>query len=618
MDKLILALPVTVFFLILLWYVDAYRLFYPEGHRPAPYAPPETPRLATRFPKQNITRRDIRLMAGITLAYGLVAFTFLGNLTGPTSCRAYEPREESVFDFGAVTEIAEVKFFSSLHTGDYRLEYSADGEVWKEFAEMTQKYNELFKWRSLVPEENLVEAKYVRLTALSRLDLAEIAFRDKSGGALLPQYDEADSALFDEQDTVPPRASYMNSSYFDEIYHPRTALENIEGVYPYEVSHPPLGKLILSLGIRLFGMTPFGWRFMGTLFGTLMLPILYVLLKLLFGSTPAAAAGTFVFAFDFMHFVQTRIATIDTYAVFFILLSFLCMALFVRQDPDETRLRHRLLPLGRCGLVWGIGCASKWTVIYFGAALAVIWLGYWICRGVYLKKTGRLGRLVPEFLGNSAFCVLVFICVPAVVYYLSYYPYGAAKGLHGIGAYFKKEYLDIVLENQKFMFTYHADLTSTHPYASRWWQWVIDARPILYFLDYPAFGMKSAFGAFNGPMVCWGGLVAMLVMVWRVFRRRDFRAFMILAGYLSSLVPWIIISRPVFAYHYFPCMLFLAVALSYVFALIDRAPGGRPWLYSYCAGAGALFFLFYPALTGVAYPTWYFSMLRWFPTAWPF
>ncbi len=34
----------------------------------------------------------------------------------------------------------------------------------------------------------------------------------------------------------------MNSSYFDEIYHARTALEHIENVYPYEITHPPLGK----------------------------------------------------------------------------------------------------------------------------------------------------------------------------------------------------------------------------------------------------------------------------------------------------------------------------------------------------------------------------------------
>lgn len=71
----------------------------------------------------------------------------------------------------------------------------------------------------------------------------------------------------------------MNSTYFDEIYHARTAWEHLNGVYPYEITHPPLGKIIISIGIALFGMTPFGWRFSGTLFGVLMLPVIYIFAK---------------------------------------------------------------------------------------------------------------------------------------------------------------------------------------------------------------------------------------------------------------------------------------------------------------------------------------------------
>lgn len=66
------------------------------------------------------------------------------------------------------------------------------------------------------------------------------------------------AALCDEADTVPASSTYFNSSYFDEIYHARTAYEHLRGVYPYEVSHPPLGKELLALGIALFGMTPLG------------------------------------------------------------------------------------------------------------------------------------------------------------------------------------------------------------------------------------------------------------------------------------------------------------------------------------------------------------------------
>lgn len=146
----------------------------------------------------------------------------------------------------------------------------------------------------------------------------------------------------------------------------------MEGVYPYEVSHPPLGKLIIGLGIRVFGMTPFGWRFMGTLFGVCMLPILYVFLKNLFGRTAVAACGTCLFAFDFMHLTQTRIATIDTYGVFFILLMYFFLYRYLTL-PAGTPFLRGALPLFLSGLFWGIGAASKWTVIYGAAGLAVLY-----------------------------------------------------------------------------------------------------------------------------------------------------------------------------------------------------------------------------------------------------
>ena len=135
-------------------------------------------------------------------------------------------------------------------------------------------------------------------------------------------------ALTDEQGVVPLYISYENSTYFDEIYHARTAYEHILQLEPYENTHPTLGKLIISVGIRIFGMNPFGWRFMGALFGVLMLPVLYHLLKQLFGKTLLCTAGVVLFAFDFMHFTQTRIATIDTYAVFFLLLMYDAMCCF--------------------------------------------------------------------------------------------------------------------------------------------------------------------------------------------------------------------------------------------------------------------------------------------------
>lgn len=56
----------------------------------------------------------------------------------------------------------------------------------------------------------------------------------------------------------------------------------------------------------IFGVSPFGWRIMGTLFGIAMLPVLYLFAKKMFKKTWMAGIATTLFAFDFMHFTQTR------------------------------------------------------------------------------------------------------------------------------------------------------------------------------------------------------------------------------------------------------------------------------------------------------------------------
>ena len=116
------------------------------------------------------------------------------------------------------------------------------------------------------------------------------------------------------------------------------------------------------------------------------------------------------------------------------------------------------------------------------------------------------------FAENILFCLLFFVLIPAVIYYVSYWYYGTAKGMHGLGMLFSKAYFRIVLDNQRYMFGYHAGLEATHPYSSFWWQWVLNIRPILYYLHYFPDGRESSIGAWLNPMLCWSGLCAMLAM----------------------------------------------------------------------------------------------------------
>ena len=81
----------------------------------------------------------------------------------------------------------------------------------------------------------------------------------------------------------------------------------------YETTHPPLGKDLIMVGVALFGMTGFGWRFSGTLFGVLLVPLAWCFARRLTRKRWIGAVAGVLLALDFMRFAQSRIATIDIY-----------------------------------------------------------------------------------------------------------------------------------------------------------------------------------------------------------------------------------------------------------------------------------------------------------------
>ena len=545
---------------------------------------------------RRMDRADWLVVAGVTLVYAVAAFMGLGNTASPES---FVRMENETAQFGLDPDggaAAKLMIFSGVGIGDYSIDYTDTDGHNLHLAELEQSHGDVLKWHEVALEQP-VTGGTLRILGRGNVWLGEVVAKTEDGETIALSASHPE--LADEQDLCPKRQTFMNSSYFDEIYHARTAWEQLNGVYPYEITHPPLGKAIIGLGIKLFGMTPFGWRFSGTLFGVLMLPILYYFAKKLFGGRITPAACMILMATDFMHFVQTRISTIDTYAVFFILLMYLYMYLFV----SEGRLRD----LALCGVSFGLGAASKWTCFYAGAGLAVIW-ALWVIREA---RTGRLD--FRGFVKNALFCVVFFILVPGLIYYLSYIPYGAAQGKTNL---FSRDYLNIVLDNQRYMFNYHSQLVATHPYSSHWYQWLLDIRPILYYLDYLADGRTVSFGAFVNPVLCWGGLLALFVLGYLSAARRDKVSAFILLGYLAQLLPWVLVPRLTFAYHYFPCTVFLALALGRCFDLMERnVRYGKLYVDGFVLLSTAVFVLFFPVLAGIPVGR---SILRsWLPT-WPF
>ena len=575
-------------------------------------------RLPKRLPGRGRreSRGETAVVVLVTLLYALTAFSRLGDSRAPQTSRVFREGESLTLELDGTYDLSRAMVRTMIGTGGFSFSLSEDGENWTEAAELEQNYVALLKWHEL---SLAGRGRYVRLTAWGQPELAELTLYDGTGAAL-PWLTRCE--LTDEQALTPARPTFLNSSYFDEIYHARTALEHMRAMSPYEISHPPLGKLLIALGMAFFGVTPFGWRFSGTLCGVLMLPLVYAFARRLYGRGSVSVCCTVLLAADFMHFNQTRIATIDSYGVFFTL----CMYYFMyrwlfpdgKDDPAAAPTEGRRLDLALSGVSFGLGAACKWTCLYAGAGLGVIWALHWLCRILREKQPSKRRKLLGALGKNILFCLVFFVLIPALIYYVSYYPYGAARGMRGPGMFFRREYLQTVLDNQGYMFRYHSGVNATHPYSSRWYQWMLDIRPILYYLDYQG-SARSSFGAFNSPVLCWGGLAGLLVLLYCAVLRRENKALFLLLGYFAQLVPWMFITRITFAYHYFPCSVFLVLVLGYVFALMrDNLARWRAPVWGFTALAAALFALFYPVLWGAALDNRTATLLyRWLST-WPF
>ncbi len=569
-----------------------------------------------------MTKRDFIALGIITLVYAVVAFARLGNMNAPQTGYSAVKEGAITLDMGADVTVAKLwDFLGYKNNPTYYIEYTSDiNGTWTALCGEGSEWDagSVFAWNQ---KDINVTARYFRISpsaANGEDSLLELVLTDADGKVLEPVNAKAYKNLFDEQDQFTGRATNLNGTYFDEIYHARTAYEMIHHLYCYENTHPPLGKAIMAIGILIFGMCPFGWRFMGTLFGVLMLPVIYNFSKKFFNETWICVVTTLLFAFDFMHFVQTRIATIDVFVTLFIMLSYYFMYCYSKLNFYDTPLGKTFIPLGLCGVAMGLSWASKWTGIYSSAGLCVIFFIQMFKRFreyQYANKNidestdGIEHKYIADnffklFIKTIGFCCIFFVVVPVIIYVLSYIPFndGTDRGL-----------ITKVIEAQKTMFSYHSALKDSHPYSSKWYQWPIMYKPMWYYSGITANDLREGISAFGNPLVWWAGIPAFIYMLYLIYKQRDKKAAFLTLEYLSQYAPWLLVTRTVFIYHYFPSVPFITVMLGYSFyKIVQQKPAMKKMVFIYTAVAIGLFILFYPVLSGYPITVQYAKLVKWF------
>jgi len=552
--------------------------------------------------------KDILICSAILLLFTVFAFTNLGNLESPQSGFEGTHRESTIIDFGTYVDMQRFQFMAGAEYGQrFDLEFSYDGENWSE--RYSFRTVAVFAWHS---QEFPVRTRFVRLIT-RQIYMLEMGFRDINGDLIpIASVEGGGAPLFDEQNLVPVRRlDHMHSTFFDEIFYPRTAYEFIHGRNVYEWTHPPLGKVLISWGIEIFGMTPFGWRIMNVLSGILALIPLYALGKAMFKSSFWAGSSTFLFAFDFMHFVQSRISTLDSFVLLFIVAMYYFMYKHTQTNFLRDSLAKTLLPLFFSGLFMGLAVATKWSGGFGAPGLAVIFFATIIKRYYEYKANPEINRdFSKKIIITLASSVGFFIVIPAIIYILSYIPFYATGSLYPELGFFAA-----IVQNQIDMINFHLHLDATHPFSSPWWEWLINWRPMMFFDYIPAKGITQNISTFGNPLVWWGGLLALAYTLYRAIKKDAIAAFLLI-GYLSLFVPWLFASRLSFIYYYYPNVAFLALMIAYgvkTAGLFDKIRLNRRWTAAAFAGISfALFLLFYPVISGIPISADYVeTWLRW-------
>jgi len=426
------------------------------------------------------------------------------------------------------------------------------------------------------------------------------------------------------------------------------------------VVHPSVGKWMIAAGMRLLGPdTPWGWRISAAVIGTLSVLLLVRIGRRLFGSNLLGCTAGLLLAVDGVHISLSRISILDIFVQFWVLAGF--AALLLDREQYRRRLAARAAaelathgryrdPWGpRTGMRWwlliaavllGLACAVKWSGIYAVAVFGVVAVAWSVSArrsiGARLWVGGGLVR-------DGVRSFLTLVPTAAAVYVLTWLPWWLnphtymrhwATDVNAVAANPQRpwmpDWLNSWWEYHLQMWHFHNNLSSEHDYMSNPVGWLIQWRPTSFawekIQDISSPGLcgadqcVSAVTSLGNPVVWWGGALALLLVLWAAFWRRDWRAWAILAGYAATYLPWFAyMDRTIFTFYTVALAPFVALTLTFGLGMLlgparwplrERRPGiwTAAGIVVLAVAVGAFY---WPIWSGqwVSYDFWHWHML---------
>ena len=367
---------------------------------------------------------------------------------------------------------------------------------------------------------------------------------------------------------------------FDEVYYAKNANSlirngvelNAQGQAEFIV-HPPLGKWLIGIGIKIFGNDEFGWRISAAVIGTLSVVLIYLITKELFKSVFLSNVAAALMALDGLALVMSRVALLDIFLMFFILLAFYFL---IKND------------LWLSGVAIGLAAATKWSAIFLIPFFILLTLNSLQIEPVkWVKRAAQ------------------FIFMPALIYLISW------SGWIFTGSGWDRQSGSNVFTSlwkyHTAILDFHRNLVETHSYAANPWSWLILGRPTSFFYQTPsgcgASTCSQEILAIGTPILWWVGIFAIALTFGFFVAHRDRISTVILAGIAGTYLPWFLIQgRTTFYFYAISILPFLILALIYAFNWALKYGDYRKQIILFLAVVALNFIYFLPILLGIEIP----------------
>ena len=374
---------------------------------------------------------------------------------------------------------------------------------------------------------------------------------------------------------------------------------------PSYVVHPPLGKWIIAIGMRIFGAeNSFGWRISVAVVGIAMIYLTYAVARRVLDSSRWGLFVAGLFAMDGAAIVMARTGLLDTILAFFALLGFYFLLRDHERHNDSFWRRPWLMAMA---VALGAATAVKWSGVYFLAAFCLYVVGR------YAIKT----RDVWDTIHKAVTTFFITVPLALFTYLVSWSGWFFSDGGYGKDA--DSNPFIALWKYHVNAYNFHVNLTSSHPYEASPFTWLFMVRPTSFFYESCGNGCSTAITAIGNPLIWWAGAVAVIATFLGWVTKRDRTSALVLIGLAGGFVPWLFFSeRTVFWFYTiaFEVWVLLAIALllKRTVELSDKPERVKRWIWVFVWACVAVSIFFVPIWWGTEIPYWFWLAHMWLPS----